>query len=106
MTSCVIIVPDDKLAEANAFGASQGWGDDNFTVPLSASGAAPATYWGCRADVGPGFIALLQDPPHDVAVLLAELVIDLRETDQPRVHFLEVIQQNKLSIVEDGLEEE
>lgn len=50
MTSAVLIVPAAVVAAAEAFGQSQGWGPDNFTVPLSADGGATVTHYACRAD--------------------------------------------------------
>lgn len=100
MQSAVMIVPAAGLAAANAFGASMAWGNSNFTVALSASGALPATHWGCRADVSDGFLALLQDPPPEAAPVLAVVKIDIRVTDDPAGHFREVSAGLGLAIIE------
>lgn len=102
MQSAVMIVPAAGLAAANAFGASMEWGESNFTVPLSASGAEPATHWGCRADVTEGFIALLESPPDEALPVLAMVHIDIRSTADPAGHFREVIAGLGLSLVQAG----
>lgn len=100
MQSAVMIVPAAGLAAANAFGASMGWGEANYTVPLSPSGAEPATHWGCRANVTDGFLALLDAPPDEALPVLAVVHIDIRATDDPAGHFREVSAGLGLVIIE------
>ena len=102
MQSAVMIVPAAGLDAANAFGASMGWGERNYTVPLSATGAEPATHWGCRADVSDGFFALLESPPAEALPVLALVQMDFRTTSDPAGHFREVIAGLGLSIIEAG----
>ena len=82
MTSAVLIIPAALRAAANAVAASQGWGPDNYTVPLSASGMPPATHYLCRTDVSPEFLELVANPPPipGVGVVIAALDMDLSET--------------------------
>ena len=49
MESLVILVPEPHLAETNAMLHDLGWPEDNFTVALSVTGAAPKTHCGLRA---------------------------------------------------------
>lgn len=102
MQSAVMIAPATDLDAANALGEGMGWGPDNFTVPLSASGAEPATHWGCRADVSEGFVALLESPPAEALPVLAMVHIDIRSTADPAGHFREVIAGLGLVIIELG----
>lgn len=67
MTSAVLIIPAALRAAANALGAAMGWGSDNYTVPLSASGEAPATLWLCRTDVTMVFLATVLAAGYDLA---------------------------------------
>lgn len=67
MTSAVLIIPAALRSAANALGAAMGWGPENYTVPLSASGEAPATHWLCRTDVTLDFQATLLAAGYDLA---------------------------------------
>lgn len=100
MQSAVMIVPDAHKAAADAFGESMGWGPGNYSVPLSPTGALPATHWGCRANVSEGFLELLADPPAEAAPILAVVTMDIRSTDDARGHFLEVAAGIGLRMVE------
>ena len=102
MQSAVMIVPAAGLAAANALGESMGWGSNNYSVPLSASGALPATHWGCRADVSDGFFTLLESPPAEAAPVLALVQMDFRTTPDPAGHFREVIAGLGLLIIAKG----
>lgn len=72
-------------------GESMGWGEGNYSVALSANGAEPATHYGCRAEVGPGFLAQLADPPEEALPVLAALIADLRNTGDGYGHWSEVL---------------
>lgn len=100
MQSAVLIVPDAHRDAANAFGAAMGWGEGNYSVALSVSGKAPATHWGCRADVPDSFVAMLDNPPADAAPILAVVQIDLREGGDAYWHFMEVIAASGLQMVQ------
>lgn len=47
--SLVLIVPSPLKDAANSMGQIIGWTGDNLSVPLSASGNAPATHFACHA---------------------------------------------------------
>lgn len=79
MTSAVLIIPADHLKAANAFGAESGWGDGCFSVALSPTGNAPATHYGCRADVSQSFVAMVAKPPPELEWLAAVLDADFSE---------------------------
>ncbi|WRH62048.1 MAG: hypothetical protein RSE12_17000 [Fuscovulum sp.] len=100
MKSAVLIAPGSARAAANALAAKMGWGTENYSVPLSPTGATPATHWGCRADVSDSFVALLENPPAEAVAVIAVLTIDLREGGDPRGHFLEVIASLGLQFVQ------
>lgn len=100
MPSAVLIVPDAHRDAANAFGESMGWGPNNYSVALSADGAAPATHWGCRADVSQAFIDMMADPPAEAAPVLAALISDIADGVQPYDHWTAVLAANSLQIVE------
>lgn len=102
MTSAVLILPDAYRGAGNAFGVAQGWGEGNFSVPLSASGLPPATHWGCRADVLGGFLELMANPPDEAAPLLAAMVYSFDDTRMPFDHWTEVLAVNGLVRVQDG----
>ena len=100
MTSAVIIVPATALAAGNALGEAMGWGPENFTVALSATGSSPATHYLCRAEVGPSFADLLADPPPVAAAVLPLVMIDMRETDDPYAHAMDVLAAQGLQLVQ------
>lgn len=100
MTSAVLIVPASTLAAANALGELMGWGPRNYTVPLGPSPQGPITHWGCRAEVQPGYFDLLADPPPEAMPVLAVLIADYRETDDPNQHAMDVLAELGLCIVE------
>lgn len=100
MKSAVMIVPASGLAAANAFGQAMGWGPGNYSVPLSPTGAAPATHWGCRATVYQTFLDLLANPPEAALPILAFTVMDLKDTDDFAGHFHGVIAGQGLAIIE------
>lgn len=77
--SCVLIVPAALRDAANQFGLGQDWGPDNFCVPLGSQPFGEATHYGCRPDVGPGFIAQLANPPAEAATFFAAMIHDIAE---------------------------
>lgn len=99
MTSAVLILPAAYLDAGNALGEAMGWGAGNYSVALSANGEEPATHYGCRAEVGPGFLALMEAPPEEALPVLAVLVADLRETDNGYGHWSDVLAALGLQMV-------
>lgn len=65
--SCALIIPAAHLAEINAIAESLEHGPDNISVPLSADGHEPATHYGCHTWCDADFLALLADPPAELA---------------------------------------
>ena len=100
MTSAVLILPDAYRAAGDAFGVAQGWGDGNFSVPLSASGTTPVTHYGCRADVTEGFLAMMADPPPEAVPLLAVMVSSFADGVPPFDHWIATLAENGLVRVE------
>lgn len=100
MTSAVLILPAAYRDAGNAFGVAQGWGEDNFSVPLSATGLEPATHYGCRPDVQPGFFGLMADPPVEALPLLAVMVSSFDDNAAPFDHWVATIEANGLTRVE------
>jgi hypothetical protein len=67
--SVVVVVADANLADANSALAAY-YGDDpgsqNISVPLSASGQAPATHWGSHIWLSPTRATDIKDWPSGV----------------------------------------
>ena len=99
MTSAVLILPAAYRDAGNAFGVAQGWGEDNFSVPLSATGLEPATHYGCRADVTEGFLAMMADPPVEALPLLSVMVSSFEDNVQPYDHWVATLELNGLQRV-------
>lgn len=96
--SIVLIVPDEHRATLNAFGASMGLGDDNYTIPLSADGSAPATHWGLAGRARAGFAAILggaaapgYTPEQTDAIRDLLTAISIRPADQHGTHLDDVL---------------
>ena len=100
MTSAVLILPAAYRDAGNAFGVAQGWGDGNFSVPLSAEGLEPVTHWGCRADVTESFLAMMADSPPEAVPLLAVMVSSFADGVQPYDHWIATLAENGLVRVE------
>ena len=100
MTSAVLILPAAYRAAGNAFGVAQGWGEGNFSVPLSADANEPASHYGCLAQVTQGFLDLMADPPQEAVPLLAVMVSDFSDTLDPFVHWVTVMAANGLARAE------
>lgn len=110
MLSCVLILPVDQVDTGNAVSAAMGWGSPAYTVPLSASGADPATHYGLHAWTAPSFQALIESgvyPPEladagiteaDYAAMMAVLIYSFWPdyTD----HFATVCVDNGLQVIQ------
>jgi len=96
MTSAVLILPAAYRDAGNAFGVAQGWGEGNFSVPLSATGLEPATHYGCRPDISQDFINLMADPPPEAVPLLAVMVSSFADNVQPYDHWVATLAENGL----------
>lgn len=100
MTSAVLILETKDRDAGNALGEMMGWGPCNYTVPLGPTPQGPITHWSCRAEVQPGYFDLLANPPPEALPVLAVLIADYRETDDPYHHAMDVLAANNLFIVE------
>ena len=60
MLSCVLLLPLAQVATGNAVGEAMGWGPASYSVPLSADGSEPATYYGLHAWVTEDFQTLIE----------------------------------------------
>jgi len=100
MTSAVLILPAAYRDAGNAFGVAQGWGEGNFSVPLSATGLEPATHYGCRPDVSQDFLNLMADPPVEAVPLLAVMVSSFADNVQPYDHWVTTLEANNLMRVD------
>ncbi len=97
MTSAVFIIPAAHVDAGNALGEAMGWGAGCFSVPLTDGNGV--SHYGCRADVTSAFVALLANPPTEAEPVLAVLVSDLRDTDAPRQHWLDVLEAQGLAVM-------
>jgi len=99
MTSAVLILPDAYRAAGDAFGVAQGWGDGNFSVPLSADGAMPVTHLGCRAEVDQAFIESVENPTPEAAPLVSVMIYSFADGVQPYDHWIATLELNDLQRV-------
>lgn len=76
MKSLVILAPEPHLAETNAMLHDLGWPEDNFTVALSVTGAAPKTHCGLRASVDVTFYTAIEQKLARKSDLAAALIIN------------------------------
>ena len=63
LKSVVLIVPAEHRADGNQLAIQLGYDVEpghTYAVPLSPTGAEPATHYGCRPWSTPGFVLLLQ----------------------------------------------
>ena len=100
MTSAVLILPAAYRDAGNAFGVAQGWGNDNFSVPLSATGLDPATHYGCRAEVDQAFIDSVENPTPEAEPLVAVMIYSFEDNVQPYDHWIATLAENGLTRVE------
>lgn len=96
-TSAVLIAPAAHRDAANALAQAMDWGAGCYSVPLSASGEAPATHWGLRTGAAPAFADMIGAAaqgalpeelagtfePAQVAALIAALIISI-EADEDK----------------------
>lgn len=112
MLSVALIIPAGLRAKANALGEAMGWGPDNYSVALSASGQKPASYYGCHAWTGDDFPAMIEGaaanglpaevfPVEDLAEVLGALIVSVRS--DMAGHFADVLTANGLRMVEPPL---
>jgi hypothetical protein len=107
MLSAVIIIPVAHRAAANALGEAMGWGPDNYSVPLSATGKLPASHYGLRAWVTEEFVRMLDAPTapdgypaKDFAGAMSALMVSIQPGAEG--HFAEFIKENGLQLANAG----
>jgi len=79
MRSAVLIIPATMRDAANDLAAAMGWGDENYTIPLSGDGET-VTHFAARADVGDEFVAMLRgevEPPAGIAEMAQPVIAAL-----------------------------
>ena len=109
MRSCVLLLPLYQVATGNAVGEAMGWGPASYSVPLSADGSEPATYYGLHAWITEDFQTLIETcayPPQladagisqdDYNVMMAVLISSFCADYVD--HFADVIAANGLQMV-------
>lgn len=109
--SVVLLIPAAVQAQADTLAAGLGHGPDNFSVPLSANGAEPATWYGCRAQTQQSFIDMLTAAeggtlpvingmtPQEVGAVLVQLQADVSTSEDGYTHFQRVIGEKNLKRV-------
>jgi hypothetical protein len=115
MQSCVLLIPANLKAKANALSRAMGWADaddDSYSVPLSASGAEPASHYGLHSWVDDAFVGMLQGasqgqmpaplvaagyPPADFAAVVGALIVSLG--GEPGPNFAGACERNGLKLV-------
>ena len=115
-SSAVLIAPAALRAAANALAGAMDWGADCYSIPLSPTGAAPATHWGLRTWASEGFEAVVDAAgrgelpneiagtfdPAQVAALVGALTVDIRaDVTDPAAHFEAVLESAGLMRIEE-----
>ncbi|MBC7154765.1 MAG: hypothetical protein H5U19_09175 [Rhodobacteraceae bacterium] len=113
--SVVMIVSAASRAAGDKLGVALGWGAENFTVPLHADAQPPASHFGLRITAGPELIALLSDArkgvlpdlpglsQDDLALVLSDLITDVRPDSARGGHFEDVTDRHGLKRIEPAL---
>lgn len=114
MISLALILPAAHRSTGNGIAVALGHDEapgNTYSVPLSATGAEPATHYGARTWASPGFVLMIEiastgavpdgTSPELAAMALgiraqhpdamAALIADARETDQPAAHWDDVL---------------
>lgn len=117
--SVVLLIPAASQTAANQVAAGIGHGPNNFSVPLSANGAEPATWYGCRTQAQQSFIDMLTAAgegtlpeiegmtPQEVGAVLVQMQADVSTNEDGYTHFERVIAEKNLArvaVAEQGLE--
>ena len=109
--SVVLLIPAAVQAAANQVAEGLGHGPSNFSVPLSADGSEPATWFGCRTQAQQSFIDMLtaagqgQLPeiegmtPQEVGAVLVQLQADVSTSEDGYTHFQRVLTEKGLQRV-------
>ena len=95
--SLVLIVPAVHRDEANALGASMGWGNGNFSVPLSDDGVT-VTHYGCRLSVSQAFLDVMLTDLIAGVPWGSQLINDV--ADDKTSHFDTVVADYNLQVID------
>jgi hypothetical protein len=109
MLSTVLILPTEQVETGNAVADALGFGPQNYSVPLSATGSEPATHWGLHAWAAEAFRDMVESktyPPAleghvsqaDFDAMMAVLIYSFRADYMG--HFDEVCAEHGLKKVE------
>lgn len=97
--SLAMIAPASALEAFAALGADLGFSTSEFTVPLSPTGAEPATHYGLHAWSRPDFVATVTEAetvgsltPEQTAALRAILTVVAVENGDPQQTFATAMQ--------------
>ena len=99
MKSLMILVPEPQLAETNAMLHDLGWPEDNFTVALSVTGAAPITHYGLRASVDAAFCNAIDQALAEKPDLTAALIINTCSDKNRHQQFPSVVAAAGLQLI-------
>ena len=100
-TSAVLILPAAYRQAGNTLSAEMGWqpadaDPGTYSIPLCTGDTL--THWGCRADVTPSFIDMVENPTPETQPLIDVLIWDWRVTGDPYGHFVDVIAGQGLTV--------
>ena len=116
--SVVLLIPAASQAAANQVAEGLGHGPNNFSVPLSADGSEPATWFGCRTQAQQSFIDMLTAvgqgelptiegmTPQEVGAVLVQLQADVSTSEDGYTHFERALSDKGLTrvTVAEGIE--
>jgi len=109
--SAVLIVAAASRYICNQLAEALGYGPNNYSVPLSADGNGPATYFGCRAQVNEVFVEMVSSAsqgslpeidgmtPQEVAGAFMAMSIDIQPAGDAYNHFVSYTQSLGLTFV-------
>lgn len=105
--SFVMICPAASRSTIEQFGLTLGYSGHEFTVPLSASGAEPATHYGLHTWAQDETVALFMSDEAipgltgpQIAWLRATLILSAQTDVQPLAHFAAVCAAHGLTRIE------
>lgn len=109
--SVVLLIPAAVQAAANQVAEGLGHGPNNFSVPLSADGSEPATWYGCRTQAQESFIQMLTAAgegtlpeiegmtPQEVGAVLVQMQADVSTSEDGYTHFERALSDRGLTRV-------
>lgn len=102
MYSVVLVLSDNLRQQGNELAEAMGYGPDNYSVPLSATGQEPATHYGLHTWASQAFVDILaadEMPAHlsQFAAVKAGVLASVRASSDG--HFADVLAANNLQTV-------